>query len=129
MLRRDPLTPEITIDTVRPWSPLHPHLYRADLVLRHNGEDIDGWADIDQEGDRAPVLAVAVMRKPGRHGAAVNLVEKVHLVQEPIALRQEPWRPRRQVASGRLRRQSHRPQARQEQNQGDGGAAPGRALS
>ena len=33
------------LDPFRPWSPAHPNLYRADIVLKRDGKAVDGWAE------------------------------------------------------------------------------------
>ena len=36
---------DIALDPFLPWSPISPALYKADLVLRLNGQEIDGWVE------------------------------------------------------------------------------------
>ncbi len=36
---------DIALDPFRPWSPQHPHLYKADIVLNAGGKPIDGWVE------------------------------------------------------------------------------------
>lgn len=33
----------VTLDPFKPWSPEHPRLYKAEVVLEQNGQPIDGW--------------------------------------------------------------------------------------
>ena len=33
------------LDPFMAWSPEHPHLYRADIVLKRNGQAVDGWVE------------------------------------------------------------------------------------
>ena len=33
----------VTLDPFKPWSPEHPYLYKAEVVLEQNGQPIDGW--------------------------------------------------------------------------------------
>jgi len=33
------------LDPFRPWSPEHPNLYRADVVLKLDGKPVDGWVE------------------------------------------------------------------------------------
>ena len=33
------------LDPFRPWSPKHPHLYRADILLKRHGKAVDGWVE------------------------------------------------------------------------------------
>ena len=35
----------VPLDPFMPWSPEHPNLYKADVVLEQNGQPIDGWAE------------------------------------------------------------------------------------
>lgn len=36
---------EAALDPLMAWSPEHPHLYRADIVLKRSGEAVDGWVE------------------------------------------------------------------------------------
>ncbi|MFH1731964.1 MAG: sugar-binding domain-containing protein [Planctomycetota bacterium] len=36
---------ETKLDPFRAWSPEHPNLYRADIVLRRDGKAVDGWVE------------------------------------------------------------------------------------
>jgi len=36
---------ETSLDPLRAWSPEHPNLYRADVVLKRDGEAVDGWVE------------------------------------------------------------------------------------
>lgn len=35
----------VPLDPLEPWSPEHPNLYRADIVLRVGGQAVDGWVE------------------------------------------------------------------------------------
>ena len=36
---------QTALDPFMAWSPKHPHLYRADIVLKRNGQAVDGWVE------------------------------------------------------------------------------------
>ena len=36
---------DVPLDPLNPWSPEHPNLYRAEIVLKAEGKAIDGWIE------------------------------------------------------------------------------------